>query len=177
MRTLLLTPWMVPHKIISWQRAVVIFSRQGRCPRGVRRGDPLALAWRMRTPAVVRLKRSLGGMKRGVKFSRVNVFTRDEFRCQYCGEQKPMGELNYDHVVPRVQGGKTIWENIVTSCYDCNDRKGGRTPEQAGMKLRKRPIKPRIASPSHRSFACTAPRCPSRGCLTAAPLGTERGVA
>ena len=54
-----------------------------------------------------------------------------------------MRELNYDHVVPRVRGGKTEWENIVTSCYGCNDRKGSRTPEEAGMKLLRKPIKPK----------------------------------
>ena len=82
-------------------------------------------------------------MKRGVKFSRNNVFARDDFRCQYCGARKSARELNYDHVVPRVQGGKTVWENIVASCYDCNGMKRGRTPEQAGMKLLRAPVKPR----------------------------------
>jgi hypothetical protein len=53
-----------------------------------------------------------------------------------------MRDLNYDHVVPRVRGGHTVWENIVTSCYACNDRKGSRTPEEAGMTLRKKPLKP-----------------------------------
>ena len=92
---------------------------------------------------MVRLKRPTVGMKRGVKFSRINVFARDEFRCQYCGARKPARELNYDHVIPRVQGGKTVWENIVSSCYECNSRKRGRTPEQAGMKLQRAPVKPR----------------------------------
>ncbi len=57
-----------------------------------------------------------------------------------------MHELNYDHVVPRVQGGKTVWENIVTACsgsHACNAMKGGRTPAQAGMKLLKKPTKPK----------------------------------
>src|SRR4029077_4227246 len=92
--------------------------------------------------AVVRLKKAIGGKKQAVRFSRVNVYTRDGFRCQYCGEKKEMRGLNYDHVVPRVRGGKTTWENIVTSCYACNDRKGSRTPEEAGMKLLRKPIKP-----------------------------------
>ena len=70
------------------------------------------------------------------------MFTRDRFRCQYCGERKAPRELNYDHVIPRVRGGKTEWNNIVTSCYACNDRKGSRTPEEAGMKLRRMPFKP-----------------------------------
>src|ERR1700733_9138337 len=141
--TLLLTPWMMPHKVISWQTAVTMsflgkvevvaeYDEQIRSPT-------LAI----RAPAVVRLKRPMGGMKRGVKFSRINVFTRDEFRCQYCGERKGPHELNYDHVVPRVQGGQTVWENIVTSCYDCNAMKRGRTPDQAGMKLLRRPVKPK----------------------------------
>ena len=51
-------------------------------------------------------------------------------------------DLNYDHVIPRKKGGQTIWENIVTSCYACNDRKGSRTPEEAGMKLLRKPLKP-----------------------------------
>jgi 5-methylcytosine-specific restriction endonuclease McrA len=141
--TLLLTPWMMPHKIIPWQTAVTM-SFLGKVEvvaeyDDVVRSPSLAI----RAPAVVRLKRPMGGMKHGVKFSRVNVFTRDGFRCQYCGAQKALHELNYDHVVPRVQGGLTVWENIVTSCYDCNAKKRGRTPEQAGMKLLRRPVKPR----------------------------------
>jgi 5-methylcytosine-specific restriction endonuclease McrA len=96
----------------------------------------------LRTPAVVRLKKGGTAAKQVVRFSRINVYTRDGFRCQYCGERKSMRDLNYDHVVPRVKGGKTVWENIVTSCYACNDRKGSRTPEEVGMKLRKKPIKP-----------------------------------
>ena len=56
-----------------------------------------------------------------------------------------MDELNYDHVVPRVRGGQTVWENIVTSCYGCNDRKGSRTPAEAGMKLLRKPVKPKTS--------------------------------
>ena len=141
--TLLLTPWMIPHKIIPWQTAVTM-TFLGKVDvleeyEDVIRSPNLAI----RAPAVVRLRRPIGGMKRGVKFSRINVFARDDFRCQYCGVRRPVAELNYDHVVPRVQGGKTVWENIVTSCYECNSRKRGRTPEQAGMKLLRAPVKPR----------------------------------
>jgi 5-methylcytosine-specific restriction endonuclease McrA len=97
----------------------------------------------MQVPAVVRLRKPVSSFKKGVKFSRINIFTRDDFRCQYCGARKPMKDLNYDHVVPRIQGGKTEWRNIVCACYDCNKRKGGRTPEQAKMKLLKKPIHPK----------------------------------
>ncbi len=142
MQTLMLTPWMAPHKIISWQRAVVLqfldkvdvletWDEELRGPSAV-----------LKVPAVVRLHRGSVTTKPSVRFSRVNVFTRDKFRCQYCGIYEQPKRLNYDHVVPRVRGGKTCWGNIVTSCYPCNDRKGSRTPEEAGMKLLRKPFKP-----------------------------------
>jgi 5-methylcytosine-specific restriction endonuclease McrA len=98
--------------------------------------------WALQAPAVVRLRRGGTITRQVVRFGRANVYARDGFRCQYCGERKSARDLNYDHVIPRARGGKTTWDNIVTSCYACNDRKGSRTPEEAGMKLRKRPIKP-----------------------------------
>ena len=103
----------------------------------------------LRAPAVARLKTPVGSVKRGVKFSRINVFTRDNFRCQYCGSRKSMRDLNYDHVTPRTNGGKTVWENIVTCCYPCNERKGCRTPEQAGMRLLRAPYRPKTLPVSH----------------------------
>jgi len=142
-QTLLLTPWMIPHKIIPWQTAVTM-SFLGKVDVLEEYDDVIrSPSFAIKAPAVVRLRRPIGGMKRGVKFSRINVFARDDFRCQYCGVKRAVHELNYDHVVPRVQGGKTVWENIVTSCYDCNARKRGRTPEQAGMKLLRAPVKPK----------------------------------
>ncbi|AEI66797.1 HNH endonuclease [Corallococcus macrosporus] len=78
-----------------------------------------------------------------VRFSRLNIYARDNDTCQYCGQNLPRSELNLDHVMPRTQGGKTTWENVVCSCVPCNLRKGGRTPEQAHMKLLKKPVRPR----------------------------------
>ena len=84
----------------------------------------------------------MASSKKGPKFSRINVYQRDKFTCQYCGARLPMSQLNYDHVVPRRLGGRTVWENIVTACYPCNARKAGRTPEMAGMRLRRKPVRP-----------------------------------
>lgn len=70
-----------------------------------------------------------------IRFSRHNIFARDDHTCQYCGKHLPRRDLNLDHVVPRSRGGKTNWENVVTSCIPCNFRKGGRTPEEAGIRL------------------------------------------
>jgi 5-methylcytosine-specific restriction endonuclease McrA len=78
-----------------------------------------------------------------VKLNRRNLFARDRNTCQYCGRHFPTSELSIDHVVPRTQGGQDTWENLVCACIRCNARKGGRTPDQATMKLVRRPIRPR----------------------------------
>lgn len=78
-----------------------------------------------------------------VKFTRHNVFERDGYFCQYCGEKYDTAYLNLDHVIPKERGGKTTWENVVCSCIRCNSKKGNRTPQEAGMKLLKKPKKPK----------------------------------
>lgn len=81
--------------------------------------------------------------RRHVRYNRVNVFARDRFTCQYCGAKPPRSQLNLDHVIPRSLGGKTTWENVVCCCVDCNRQKGGRTPQQARLRLRRLPGRPR----------------------------------
>lgn len=81
--------------------------------------------------------------RRHVRFSRINLMARDNFQCQYCGIKPRRSELNLDHVRPRSQGGRSTWQNVVTSCLDCNRRKGGRTPQQARLRLLKKPERPR----------------------------------
>lgn len=98
----------------------------------------------LKVPAVAVLRRAVKMVKSGVKFSKPNVCLRDDFRCQYCRSKLPMSKLNYDHVVPRQQGGKTTWENIVMSCYKCNEKKRNRTPDEAGMPLLALPRKPAV---------------------------------
>lgn len=78
-----------------------------------------------------------------VRFSRLNIYARDEDTCQYCGRKRKRADLNLDHVVPRSQGGRTSWDNVVCSCIECNLRKGGRTPAQAGLKLLREPFRPK----------------------------------
>jgi 5-methylcytosine-specific restriction endonuclease McrA len=98
---------------------------------------------RIRVPRVLVLSAYEHLPKGRVRFSRLNIYSRDGDICQYCGRKLPRSELNLDHVVPRSQGGKTSWENVVCSCVPCNLRKGGCTPEQARMKLKKKPLRPR----------------------------------
>jgi 5-methylcytosine-specific restriction endonuclease McrA len=78
-----------------------------------------------------------------VKFTRRNVFLRDQFTCQYCAKSLPEPQLNLDHVIPRQKGGPTTWENIVTSCFRCNTRKANKMPQEANMHPLKKPVAPR----------------------------------
>lgn len=98
----------------------------------------------IKVPAVAVLRRKVSHMKGGVKFSKINVCLRDDFRCQYCGVKFPMSKLNYDHVLPRSKGGKTVWENIVMACYPCNDKKGHLTLAESGMRLLTVPLVPKV---------------------------------
>ena len=90
------------------------------------------------------LRRKVRSVKSGVRFSKINVCLRDNFSCQYCGVQLPMSRLEYEHVKPRVQGGKTVWDNIVCACTACNSKKANRTPEEAGMTLLSVPRQPKV---------------------------------
>ena len=105
--------------------------------------DTISLVDRViRVPRVILLIGYDRVPKRQVRFSRFNVFARDNNTCQYCGEKLPRSELNLDHVVPRSQGGLSTWENMVCSCFTCNRIKGGRMPEEAGMRLIRKPFRP-----------------------------------
>jgi len=139
--TLVLDLGYQPHRVVSWQRAVCLLLQHKAEP--VENYDEVVYdkTFIIKMPAVVRLLSKVA-RKKAVRFSRMNVLTRDNWTCQYCGKKFPTHELNYDHVVPRSQGGQTVWDNIVTSCYPCNDKKRDLTPAQAGLRLRKQPYKP-----------------------------------
>jgi len=98
---------------------------------------------RIRVPRVVVLVAYEHLPRARVRFSRFNIYARDDSTCQYCGRRFPRSDLNLDHVVPRSRGGSTNWENVVCSCVPCNLRKGGQTPEEAGMRLLRHPARPR----------------------------------
>ncbi len=157
MDTLVLDSRWLPVDVISWRKAMnhlaasevkrhvrVVSEYENRSVRSATRAFAL--------PAVIQL---LPGLRadgrwtdrvvkraRQVRFSRQSVFARDGGRCLYCGVAVTRESFSFDHVLPRAQGGLTSWENIVTACLPCNQTKGGRTPEQAGMKLLARPVRP-----------------------------------
>ncbi len=132
-KTLLLSPWYFPMKVLRWQDAVKM--RYERVADVVAEYDAEisspSVTWKV--PAVLRLRKLERSDKRAIKFSRVNVYQRDGYRCQYCRKKFAARELSYDHVVPRAAGGRTSWTNIVTACLACNTRKGSRTCDESGM--------------------------------------------
>jgi 5-methylcytosine-specific restriction endonuclease McrA len=141
-RVLLLNSWYLPHAIIPWHAAIKLvyektvdvvaeYSETISSP---------SVTWQM--PAVVRLRKPHRARRAGVKFSRMNVYLRDRFTCQYCGQRFEWEELSYDHVVPRTHGGRTNFQNITTACKPCNTRKADRSCDEAGMFPRTLPIKP-----------------------------------
>lgn len=96
----------------------------------------------VRVPRILLLGRYNRVPKVALRLSRRNIFLRDDYTCQYCHERLPVRELNLDHVMPRSRGGGASWENLVTSCRECNLRKGRLTPEESGMPLMRAPRKP-----------------------------------
>jgi 5-methylcytosine-specific restriction endonuclease McrA len=93
----------------------------------------------MRIPSVIRLLEYRRIPHQARARSRKNILLRDRNTCQYCGQALAAAELTLDHVLPRSQGGKSAWENLVACCHPCNNRKGDRLPEVAGMKLQRTP--------------------------------------
>lgn len=111
----------------------------------------------LEVPRIIRLLGYDRPPRQRVKFSRRNIFARDGNRCQYCGKRFATSDLSLDHVVPRRQGGRATWENIVCACLKCNVRKGGRTPRESGMNLIRPPVEPRTCPSlrlklSHRKY-------------------------
>ena len=93
----------------------------------------------IRTPSVIRLLEYRRIPHQTRALSRKNILMRDRYTCQYCQRVLPSSELTLDHVIPRSRSGETVWENLVACCHGCNNRKGNRTPEEAGLRLAKQP--------------------------------------
>ena len=138
-RTLVLNASNEPLSVVPARRGVVLVLR-GTADTVADLGE----TWHagraiIDVPSVVRLRRYVRvPHARNVPLSRRAIFLRDKYRCQYCGESAE----NVDHVIPKVQGGTHRWENVVAACRRCNTRKGGRTPSQAGLQLRRTPSSP-----------------------------------
>jgi len=141
-RVLLLDVSWAPVAVISWMKAVCLVYQDKVDTLAYQEAEAHSPSTTVRLPAVLRLNRPVKTAWQAVRFSRRNVYHRDDYRCQYCGRKLPAHKLNLDHVVPRSRGGRTSWDNVVTSCLDHNRIKGGRLPREAGLRLLRRPQRP-----------------------------------
>lgn len=141
--TLVLDHTYMPVARVPWQRAITLLFQNKVVVEDVYEDrDIRAATVVIKMPAVIRFLHQLRRKKKQVKFSRLNVYVRDKGRCQYCGHKIPLEISTYDHVVPRARGGQTTWDNVVIACEADNARKAARTPDEAGMRLLSKPVRP-----------------------------------
>jgi 5-methylcytosine-specific restriction endonuclease McrA len=137
-RVLLLNQTYEPLGTVSVARAVIMVFKNtvsveefdgDRVLRSARAEFPVPSVIRRRIYINIRRRREASSMKR------LRIYMRDKFRCQYCGDKKPAGQLTLDHILPRSRGGDNSPVNVVTACVACNNRKADRTPAEARMPL------------------------------------------
>ena len=117
--------------LVLLQKAELVEAERVRMVRSPSRQFP----W----PSIVRLKAYVRVPYKRIMLTRKNVMRRDGQQCQYCGCRD---RLTIDHVVPKSRGGRDVWENLVAACVPCNNRKGSRTPDEAGLALMRKPFRP-----------------------------------
>jgi len=140
--TLLLASSYEPVDVISWQDAIRLMTLGKAEVIEEYDKDIRSMYLVIKMPAVIRLVSAFRRNKKKVKFSRVNIYARDKYKCQYCRKKGKMSDFTFDHVLPRSRGGKTSWTNIVTCCDKCNSKKANKTPQEANMSLLKQPVQP-----------------------------------
>ena len=143
MKALLLDSSYYPIQIIDWKRAMILFfTGRAEVVELHNNVEIKSTNESYQLPKVMRLFGSFKNFSK-VKFNRANVFFRDKHTCQYCYKKFQADHLTFDHVIPRSRGGPTTWENIVTSCAECNNEKAARTPQEWGKTLLRKPFKPK----------------------------------
>ncbi len=130
-----------PLNICHTHRAVVLITSGKAEIVANGRGYITTPSMRFPKPSVIRLAHTVRRPHPRLRLSRRAIFRRDGYRCQYCGRDST--HLTLDHVIPRSRGGKHVWTNLVSACASCNRRKGGKTLEEARMKLLSKPVEPR----------------------------------
>lgn len=133
-----------PIKQISWQKAMILFFQDK--IEVIREYDDTWInspSQKFKLPSVIRLINYIFKLPWGIKLTRTNIFVRDRGQCQYCDKRLSKGRFTIDHVIPRSKGGKTVWENLVTSCARCNTRKGDSLLKDSDFILKNKPIQPK----------------------------------
>lgn len=135
-----------PLSLVSMRRAVVLIMREKAEPVAATAQRLRSANMTMAVPLVIRLVRYVRLPQRKVPPTRAAIMLRDAYSCQYCGATPSRGNLTVDHVLPRSRGGSHDWYNLVAACKTCNQKKGSCTPEEAMMKLVRRPFEPSYVS-------------------------------
>lgn len=167
-RTLILTQQYSPHEIVDWKDSLArifngkvdVVSQYSEVLTKISRRHladfpELCRSLRMvmgmdvdsveiNVPAVVVLRKPVHfNRSKEVRYNKLSLALRDRFTCQYCGGKFSLSDLTKDHVVPRDLGGRSTWENVVMACQPCNSRKANLTLEKSGLRLLKKPVKPK----------------------------------
>ena len=133
-----------PLSLMSWQDTIkAVFLDRVNIVSEYDDLEVRSTSFSMKLPSVIALKEYVKPQERPA-FTRFNLFLRDQFKCQYCGEHHKTHDLTFDHVTPRCKGGDTSWENIVTACQPCNTKKGSLLPKECGMHPLVKPVQPTI---------------------------------
>jgi 5-methylcytosine-specific restriction endonuclease McrA len=136
---LVLNATFEPINVTAVRRALVLMLKGVAQAEELHQKEVHAASRALQVPSVIRLLTYRHIPQQTRALSRKNILLRDRNICQFCGRHFPASELTLDHVMPRSRGGHSTWENLVACCYQCNNRKGDRTPEEAGLKLVQRP--------------------------------------
>ena len=153
-RSLVLNSSYQPVKLVSWQKAMILWFQDKVEILEYHNSTIVRTAKQnFQLPSVLRLKKYVSPRKSTrIKFSRENVYLRDNYTCQYCARKFSLRELTLDHVVPASQRGRKEWTNVVTACRPCNHLKANRTPYGAGMPLLTEPRIPNWLQPMRQEF-------------------------
>jgi 5-methylcytosine-specific restriction endonuclease McrA len=136
---LVLNATFEPINITAVRRALVLMLKGVAQAEETNHAEVHSASKAVPVPSVIRLLSYRHIPQQSRALSRKNILLRDRNTCQFCGLLFPASELTLDHVLPRSRGGRSSWENLVACCYTCNNRKGDRTPEEAGLTLQRRP--------------------------------------
>jgi len=135
-KVLVLNATLAPINICSWRRAMLLLFKEK--AESVENSANL-INQKFVLPLIIKLRKYVPVPYSGIVLSRKNIFLRDNYTCQYCGKN---GNLTIDHIIPKSKGGEDSWRNTVVCCVRCNNKKGDRSPEEAGLKLLRMPYKP-----------------------------------
>jgi 5-methylcytosine-specific restriction endonuclease McrA len=136
---LVLNATFEPINVTAVRRALVLMLKGVAQAEEINPTEVHSATKAVHVPSVIRLLSYRHIPQQSRALSRKNILLRDRNTCQFCGSTFPASELTLDHVMPRSRGGRSTWENLVACCYNCNNNKGDRTPEEAGLELVRRP--------------------------------------